>query len=85
MPEQKGAGGIRIPLQVGSELRIGNNGEITIDNPEIELAGELTAADAVLEYRFDRAADTHILRLLNPVSEVRRDPGRLHRNREISS
>jgi hypothetical protein len=28
----------KIPMQVGSELRIRNSGEIVIDNPELELA-----------------------------------------------
>lgn len=58
----------RIVLQVGSELRIKNNGDIAIDNPEIELLGEDDAADAVLIYRFDSKAGEHILRLLNPVA-----------------
>lgn len=43
----------KISLQVGSELRIKNNGDIAIDNPELELAGDDRAADAVLVYRFD--------------------------------
>jgi hypothetical protein len=30
--------GMKIPMQVGSELRIKNNGEIIVDNPELELA-----------------------------------------------
>src|SRR5580704_3450109 len=38
----------RIVLQVGSELRIKNNGDIVIDNPELELLGDDRAADAVL-------------------------------------
>lgn len=49
----------RIPLQVGSELRIKNNGEITVSNPELELAQNITAADAVLSYRFDRETGEH--------------------------
>ena len=43
----------KISLQVGSELRIKNNGDIVIDNPELELAADDRAADAVLVYRFD--------------------------------
>jgi hypothetical protein len=38
----------KISLQVGSELRIKNNGDIVIDNPELELAADDRAADAVL-------------------------------------
>ena len=34
----------RIPLQVGSELRIRNNGEVSVDNPTIEGAPALDAA-----------------------------------------
>ena len=43
----------RIPLQVGSELRIRNNGEVSVSNPTIETAPALDAAAAVLDYRFD--------------------------------
>ncbi len=68
---------IRIPLQVGSELRIKNNGDISIDNPELELAGDTSAADAVLFYRFDPKAGEHILRLLDPVAD--RKHLRVHR------
>ena len=59
----------RIVLQVGSELRIKNSGDIVIDNPELELVGEDHAADAVLMYRLDPETGEHILRLLDPVAE----------------
>ena len=59
----------RIPMQVGSELRIKNTGEIVLDNPELELAVQPSAADAVLAYRFNRSADEHVLRLLEPVAD----------------
>jgi hypothetical protein len=59
----------RIVLQVGSELQIKNNGDIVIDNPELELAGDDRAADAVLMYRFDPNAGVHVLRLLDPVAD----------------
>jgi hypothetical protein len=59
----------RIALQVGTELRIKNNGDIVVDNPELELAADVSAADAVLLYRFDPAAGVHILRLLDPVAD----------------
>jgi hypothetical protein len=61
----------RIVLQVGSELRIKNNGDIVIDNPELELVGEDRAADAVLIYRFDPQNGLHSLRLLDPVADHR--------------
>jgi hypothetical protein len=59
----------RIVLQVGSELRIKNNGDIVIDNPELELVGEDRAADAVLIYRFDEQDAVHSLRLVDPVAD----------------
>ncbi len=58
----------RIPLQVGSELRIRNNGELTVSNPTVEAAPALDAADAVLDYRYDAATGEHVLRLLQPVA-----------------
>lgn len=63
--------GTRIVLQVGSELRIKNNGDIIIDNPELELVGDDRAADAVLIYRFDEEAGMHVLRLVDPVADHR--------------
>ena len=59
----------RIVLQVGSELCIKNNGDIVIDNPELELASDDRAADAVLMYRFDPQAGVHVLRLVDPVAD----------------
>jgi hypothetical protein len=59
----------KIVLQVGSELRIKNNGDIIIDNPELELIGEDRAADAVLIYRFDSQNGVHSLRLVDPVAD----------------
>jgi hypothetical protein len=61
--------GTKIVLQVGEELRIRNNGDLIVDNPELELAREERAADAVLLYRFDAQAGEHILRLLDPVAD----------------
>lgn len=58
----------RIPLQVGSELRIRNNGEVSVDNPTIEGAPALDAADAVLDYRFDPQTNEHVIRLVEPVA-----------------
>jgi hypothetical protein len=59
----------KIVLQVGTELRIKNNGDITIDNPELELVGDDQAADAILLYRFNAEAGEHVIRLLDPVAD----------------
>lgn len=75
--EQQAANETRIVLQVGSELRIKNNGDIIVDNPELELAGETQAADAVLMYRLDSQSGEHVLRLVKPVSA--RPDGKLRR------
>jgi hypothetical protein len=58
----------RIPLQVGSELRIRNNGELSVTNATLEAEPALEAADAVLDYRFDAHTGEHVLRLLRPVT-----------------
>jgi hypothetical protein len=60
---------IKIVLQVGTEIRINNNGDVIVDNPQLELAGEEEAADATLLYRFDARAGMHVLRLLDPVAD----------------
>src|SRR5512142_1522792 len=61
----------RIPLQVGSELRIRNNGEVSVSNATIEAAPALDAADAVLDYRFDSHTGEHVLRLVDPLAHGR--------------
>ncbi len=58
----------RIPLQVGSELRIRNTGEVSVSNPTVEAEPALYAADAVLDYRFDPETGEHVLRLMDPVA-----------------
>ena len=63
--------GTKIPLQIGSEFRINKNGELILDNPELELSDQIQAADAVLSYRFDPATGDHIIRLLDPVANHR--------------
>src|SRR4051812_2345917 len=40
----------RIPLQLGSELRLKPTGEISLSNPDLELEPSEAVADAVLEY-----------------------------------
>jgi hypothetical protein len=67
---------MRIPMQVGTEFRIRKNGDIVLDNPELELAADTAAADAVLSYRFDAESGDHILRLLEPVAERALRPNR---------
>ena len=59
----------KIVLQVGSSIRIKNNGDLVLDNPELELVGEDNAADAVLMYRFNPTAGEHIIRLVEPVAD----------------
>jgi len=61
----------RIPLQVGSEVRIRNNGQISVSNPTIEAAPALEAADAVVDYRFDPQTGEHVLRLVEPLAARR--------------
>jgi hypothetical protein len=58
----------RIPLQTGSELRLRNNGEVSVSNPTIEAEPALDAADAVLDYRFDPQTGEHVLRLVDPLA-----------------
>ncbi len=60
---------MKIVLQVGTELRITNKGEVVVSNPELELAREDSAADAVLLYSFNPAAGEHTFRLLDPVAD----------------
>jgi hypothetical protein len=60
---------MKIVLQVGTELRVTNKGEVVVSNPELELAREDRAADAVLLYRFDANRGEHIFRLATPVAD----------------
>lgn len=60
---------VLITMQVGSQLRVKNDGSIVVDNPELELTNDGRAADAVLSYRFDPDAGEHVLRLLDPVAD----------------
>src|ERR1700680_2394530 len=60
---------MKIVLQVGTELRVNNKGEVVISNPELELAREERAADATLLYRFDPNGGEHIFRLATPVAD----------------
>jgi hypothetical protein len=62
-----------IPLQVGSELRIRRDGQISIDNPTLELEPSDALADAVLSYC---QTGDHILRLIEPLAfNPRREAG----------
>jgi hypothetical protein len=60
---------MKIVLQVGTVLRVNNKGEVMVSNPELELAREEPAADAVLLYRFDPGTGEHIFRLAQPVAD----------------
>jgi hypothetical protein len=62
----------RIPLQVGSELRIRNTGEVSVSNPTIETAPSQDAADAILDYRFDPQTGEHVIRLVQPTRRPER-------------
>jgi hypothetical protein len=63
------SGETEIVLQVGTELRITNQGEVILSNPELELARDARAADATLRYRFDAGAGEHIFRLVEPLAD----------------
>jgi hypothetical protein len=58
----------RIPLQVGSELRIRNTGELSVSNPTVETGLGQESADAILDYRFDAHTAEHVLRLMRPTA-----------------
>ena len=60
---------MKIVLQVGTELRVTNKGEVVVSNPELELAREDRAADAVLLYRFNPSKGEHTFRLVDPVAD----------------
>jgi hypothetical protein len=60
---------MKIVLQVGTVLRVNSKGEVIVSNPELELAREQRAADAVLLYRFDPKSGEHIFRLAEPVAD----------------
>ena len=63
--------GLRLVLQVGTEIRIKNNGDVVVDNPELELDRDVAAADAVLLYNFDEKTGEHRIRLVEPVADHR--------------
>ncbi|MGA2427475.1 MAG: hypothetical protein ABSH13_03150 [Candidatus Acidiferrum sp.] len=60
---------MKIVLQVGTELRVTNKGEVILSNPELELAREDRAADAVLLYKFNPSAGEHTFRLVDPLAD----------------
>jgi hypothetical protein len=49
---------------VGSEVRINFRGEITLDNPTLEV--DAAAADAVIAYYLDPETHEHVIRLIDP-------------------
>ena len=66
---ESGANEQRIVLQVGTELRINNNGDIILSNPELELSRDERAADATLLYKFDANKGEHSFRLVDPLAD----------------
>jgi len=56
-----------IPLQVGSELRITQTGEVRLDNPTLESGPNEAAADAVITYYLDPQTREHVIRLVVPL------------------
>lgn len=66
---QSTSGEQTVVLQVGTELRITNDGEIILSNPELELAREERAADATLIYKFDPSKGEHSFRLVEPLAD----------------
>ena len=63
----------RIPLQVGTELKIKRTGEISVSNPTVELAPSDMLADAVISHRYDARTGEHIIRLEEPWSASHED------------
>jgi hypothetical protein len=68
---------MKIVLQVGTELRITNKREVILSNPELELAREESAADAVLMYKFNPSAGVHSFRRVDPFAD--RKHAKVHR------
>ena len=56
-----------IPLQVGSELRITQTGDVRLDNPTVESGPNEAAADAVITYSLDPQTHEHVIRLVDPL------------------
>lgn len=55
---------MRIPLQRSTEIWIKTKGEVRISNPELEVAEDDKAVEAVIGYRFDPGSKQHVIRLL---------------------
>jgi phage gp45-like len=68
-PKEPSGDETTIVLQVGTELRITNSGEIILSNPELELSRETRAADATILYKFDPNKSEHSLRLVDPLAD----------------
>ena len=54
-------------MQVGSELRITQNGDIRLGNPTVEPGPNEMAANAVLTYYLDPLTKEHVIRLVDPL------------------
>jgi hypothetical protein len=59
---------IRIPMQLGSVLKVTRNGEISLSNPELEMEPSEAVADAVLAYSFDPHTGEHFIEVVEPLS-----------------
>jgi hypothetical protein len=59
---------IRIPLQLGSVLRITKDGQISVSNPQVEMEPSEAVADAVLDYSFDPRTGDHFIQVVEPLS-----------------
>lgn len=58
---EKGTEQMRIPLQLGTEIRIKEKGELRVSNPELEIAEDDKAMQAVLGYGFDPETKEHVI------------------------
>jgi len=61
--------GMKIVLQVGAELRIRNNGDVTMDNPDWNWRAMIGLPTRSCFTRFDEEKKEHVLRLVEPVAD----------------
>ena len=59
---------VRIPMQLGSLLKIHSNGEISVSNPELQLEPSEAVADTILEYSFEPHNCVHVIQVVEPLS-----------------
>ncbi len=58
----------RIPMQIGTEVRIKASGELAVSNPETEIQPSEAAASAILTYYRDPQTGEHVIGLAKPLS-----------------